>query len=439
MIDSNMRGHRSICSVVVAAMKHKRCLSSLKTGVVDIIVGGDIDSEIYVNGEDSLVVCMKDHDKCEEDSEEVGYLDIRRIRDNGSLDTEGHIDDVDTKILPKLNTPVFNIKERYMMWHNHLENCFYRFDYRLAPSPPLESIEYDMPPFAQQVQTDCTSCKRCGLIVELAMYVDHGKIEFSLVNYANHKNSVTTTALIQLSEDLSKKLSRTNLHDAHLIPSKEDARESPECEGLDGPDRPHCRHHYLFFTCLQRSEIIMCYVPTMIVDGAQLTVSKVFDTDNGKDLYYRQYSKLHFVDNFTLAGRIHENSGCLEIVEVMSGLLHRFSIPNANGLVELGQVYSILSCRDTIKVIMTYTGEVVLSCAFGVNYPALFFGTSKTEWLNDFRFYGSTCPVSRQLIETMGHAKLDHLVWQIVSFTTCHVHEGVKAKAIVGYFDLVRY
>ena len=73
VIDSKMSGHRDIFSVVIAAIKHRRCLSSLKTSVVDVLVGGDIDLETCLSGGNRLIICMKNHEDYE-DGEEVGYM-----------------------------------------------------------------------------------------------------------------------------------------------------------------------------------------------------------------------------------------------------------------------------------------------------------------------------------------------------------------------------
>ena len=158
-----------------------------------------------------------------------------------------------------------------------------------------------------------------------------------------------------------------------------------QVEGLDGIDIPHCKHHYLFFTSMHTCEINMYCIPTEIAGGMQLSVTKVFDLPDigsGEELNYRDYTRLYFVNNFTLMGRMNTKRGQLEVWELKSRELHCNTIPKAKEIVEFGQVYSIISCQDSVKVVVTYTGEIVLSCAFGMDCPLGFFGTAVAEWQN---------------------------------------------------------
>ena len=181
-----------------------------------------------------------------------------------------------------------------------------------------------------------------------------------------------------------------------------------QVEGLDGIDIPHCKHHYLFFTSMHTCEINMYCIPTEIAGGMQLSVTKVFDLPDigsGEELNYRDYTRLYFVNNFTLMGRMNTKRGQLEVWELKSRELHCNTIPKAKEIVEFGQVYSIISCQDSVKVVVTYTGEIVLSCAFGMDCPLGFFGTAVAEWLNDFEFYGLSHPSCCGKIEHMDHGK----------------------------------
>lgn len=80
--------------------------------------------------------------------------------------------------------------------------------------------------------------------------------------------------------------------------------------------------------------------------------------------------------------------------------------PDTSCCLALGHLYSVLQCADSVKVVTTYTGELLLNCPFQPSPNQRFWEPVDSRWLNDLDFYEETdwhivVTVSRQTLSSI--------------------------------------
>ncbi len=74
----------------------------------------------------------------------------------------------------------------------------------------------------------------------------------------------------------------------------------------------------------------------------------------------------------------------------LGGSSEHFIVPapqDTSCCLTLGHLYSILQCTGSVEVVVTYTGEVLLSCPFQPSLQQRFWDPLDHTWLNEFDFY----------------------------------------------------